>query len=106
MIWAALLVACFAITGCKQGTNEAAVARAKILAAQSGVAQQVVWTDIAGNTTTVVVEPPSPGGAAQVVKRSVSNTPGDPRVLAPVTNTATEPVIGPYVGNPKTPGSR
>ena len=105
-VWAALLVACFAMVGCKQHTNEAAIAQAKLLAAQSGVAQQVVWTDIAGNTTTVVIQPPSPGSANQLVKRTVSNSPGDPRVLAPVTNSAAGPVISPYVKDSKTSGLR
>lgn len=74
----ALLITCSAVTGCGQDLNDAAIAQAKVLAAHSGAAQQVIWADIAGNTTTVVVEPPAPGGTAQLVKRTVSNTPGDP----------------------------
>ena len=98
----ALFFVSLAAAGCKQQTHDAAIAQAKVLAAQSGVAQQVVWPDIAGNTTTVVIQPPSPGSTVQVVKRTVSNTPGDPRVLAPVTNSPAGPVISPYVAGPKT----
>lgn len=102
LMGAAPLLLTLAIAGCEQHSNDVAIAQAKVLAAQSGVPQQVVWTDIAGNKTTVVIQPPSPGTTTQVVKRTVSNTPGEPRVLAPVTNSPTGPVISPYVGTSKT----
>jgi hypothetical protein len=94
-------------SGCKapQSRTDQAVAQAKELAAQSGVAQQVVWTDVAGNTIKVVVQPPAPGQTQQNVTRSVGKTPGDPSVLAPVTNSPSGPVISP-VGSPVAPPLR
>ncbi len=88
----------FAVTGCETGKrhqDEAAIAQAKVLAAQSGVAQQVVWSDIAGNVFKVVVQPPLPGHADQAITRTVGKQPGDARVFAPVTNTPQSPVITP-----------
>ncbi len=95
---AGLLAAALLLAGCRHNPNDDAVARAKTLATQSGVAQQVVWSDIAGNTITVIVEPPSAGQPARESSRTVGKTPGDPRVLAPVTNAPAGPVISPYAG--------
>ena len=86
------------LTACKtprQASSDAAIAQAKALAAQTGVAQQVVWTDVAGNRYTVVVQPPLPGHSEQTVTKTVGKEAGDPRVLAPVTNSPQEPVISP-----------
>jgi hypothetical protein len=100
LVGTALLFMSLAMTGCRQETQDAALARAKVLATQSGVAQQVVWSDLAGNTTIVVIQPPAPGRTAQLVTRTVTNTPGDPRVLAPITNRPSGPVVSPYVPAP------
>ncbi len=86
-----------ALTGCAAHEQriDAAIAQAKVQAAQSGVPQQVAWSDLSGNVYKVVVQPPLPGQTKQAVSRSVGGQAGNPRALAPVTNTPWGPVITP-----------
>jgi hypothetical protein len=98
------VIAISAITGCKtshERATDAAIAEARHQAAQSGVAQQVSWSDVSGNVYKVLIQPPLPGQATEAITRTVSKQPGDPRVLAPLTNAPWGPVITPVPASSK-----
>jgi hypothetical protein len=66
----AVLASVLAYAGCKSAqekANDAAIAQAKLQAATTGTAQQVVSTDKDGNTLTSIVQPPAPGSTTQQI---------------------------------------
>ena len=73
---AALALGVCLVAGCK--SNEAkALDQAKLVAASTGQAQQIVTVDKNGTSTTTVVQPPQPGQTMQVVTTTTtSSTPG------------------------------
>lgn len=95
-------------TGCKssqQDANLAALNQAKQQAAQTGVAQQVVYTDKDGNVVTTVVQPPAPGQATEQITttkttQSTAAAPAQPVVTqAPINQGA------PGIGIAQAPGT-
>ena len=91
---ATFLMAAALLSGCKS-KGEAALDLAKQQAALTGQPQQVVSIDKAGNTTTTVVQPPSPGQSGQTVTTTVTPAPGVP-ANTPVTVPANTPAAAPY----------
>jgi hypothetical protein len=85
-------------TGCKssqQKANEAAMNQAKQQAAQTGVAQQVVYTDKDGNTVTSIVQPPAPGQATEQITTT--------KTTQSTTAAPAQPVISQAQVNPSEP---
>lgn len=80
-LMAAVSLAACLTTGCKS-TEETALEQAKVMAASTGQAQQIVTVDKNGNTTTTVVQPPQPGQANQMV--TTTTTTSAPAVRGPV----------------------
>jgi hypothetical protein len=70
-----MTLAVLLMAGCKS-KQEAALDQAKQQAAATGQAQQVVSVDKDGNTTTAIVQPPTPGQTAQQV--TTTTTPAQP----------------------------
>jgi hypothetical protein len=62
------------LTGCKSKQDQA-IDQAKQQAASTGQAQQVVWTDKNGVTTTTVVQPPVPGQTTQAISTTTTKSP-------------------------------
>jgi hypothetical protein len=65
------------LAGCASKQDQA-IDTAKKQAAATGQAQQVVWVDKNGNTTTTTVQPPSPGQTTQAVTTTVTPASGAP----------------------------
>ena len=65
------------LSGCRSAqdkANDAALLQAEQMAAQSGTAQRVTWTDAHGNTVTSIVQPPAPGATEQQITTSTLST--------------------------------
>jgi len=100
-----LVAASFALillTGCKS-KQDIAIDQAKQQATASGQPQQVVWTDKDGNTTTSIVQPPSPGQTTQAITTTTTKTTNTAAATpaaapAPAPVNGGDPVVGP-VGN-------
>lgn len=87
---AALSLAVCLTTGCKS-KDEKALEQAKLLAATTGQAQQIVSVDRNGNTTTTVVQPPQPGQANQLVTTTtISSAPASQAMASPGQNGVTQ----------------
>jgi len=67
----AMTLAVVMVAGCKS-KEDAAIDKAKLQAAATGQAQQVVSTDKNGNVTTTTVQPPAPGQTTQAVTTTVA----------------------------------
>jgi hypothetical protein len=93
------------LTGCKSKQDQA-IDQAKQQAASTGQAQQVVWTDKNGVTTTTVVQPPVPGQTTQAISTTTTKTTTGtvPAATPPVVSPATNPVVSP-AGTPAADGS-
>jgi hypothetical protein len=94
------------LAGCESAqdkANDAAVAQAKQMAAQTGNAQQVVSTDKDGNTTTTVVQPPAPGQTTQTV--TVTKTKTTTTGANAAANGLVQPAVSPVTGAPGAPQS-
>ncbi len=83
----AIALAAALLVGCNS-KEDAAIDTAKKQAAATGQAQQVVSVDKEGNTTTVTVQPPTPGQTAQAITTTV--TPA-----ASANNAASAPAVAP-----------
>jgi hypothetical protein len=91
-IIAAVLLAC-CISGCSS-KQEKALEQARIQAAKTGQAQQVVSVDKDGTTTTTIVQPPAPGQTQQPT--ATTTTPAT--TASPAQGTAprgADPVVSP-----------
>jgi hypothetical protein len=99
-----VLAVSLALAGCKSAqdkANDAAITQAKQQAAATGQAQQVVWTDKDGKTTTVLVQPPAPGQAQQQVTTTVATAQQSGGTVTQSTKTSTsmEPVVSAVPAN-------
>lgn len=65
------------LAGCRSAqdkANDAALAQAEQIAAQTGTAQRVTWTDAHSNSVTSIVQPPAPGATQQQITTSTLST--------------------------------
>lgn len=81
-----LVLAAVILSGC-ESKQEKAIDQAKVQAAKTGEAQQVVSVDKNGTTTTTVVQPPAPGQKQEAATTTV--TPPAPGEPAPKPSAAT-----------------
>ena len=100
----AVLAMTLGFAGCKSAqdkANEAAIAQAKQQAAVTGQAQQVVWADKDGKTTTVLVQPPAPGQTQQQVTTTVATAKqtGGSVTQSTTTSTSMQPVVSAVPAN-------
>src|SRR5258708_39580973 len=101
----AMTLAVVMVAGCKS-KEDAAIDKAKLQAAATGQAQQVVSTDKNGNVTTTTVQPPAPGQTTQAVTTTVTPAAGVPAntpAAAPVA--AGQPVTAGEPGGSGEPGA-
>jgi hypothetical protein len=99
-----VLAMSLALAGCKSAqdkANDAAIAQAKQQAATTGQAQQVVWTDKDGKTTTVLVQPPAPGQTQQQVTTTVATAQqsGGKTTQSTTSTTSMQPVVSAVPSN-------
>ena len=101
-----LVAASFALillTGCKS-KQDIAIDQAKQQAASTGQPQQVTWTDKDGNTTTTIVQPPTPGQTTQAITTTTSKTTNGTvaaatPAAAPAPVPSGDPVVGPVTNS-------